>query len=283
MEILSIRNCPKVDDGFLRVTILENPSSTLKGVYYFSDPAWDFSPPTEGGAEIFVGRKWSAGRKTHVRRSWAKVITDLKGKVAFDTETCKSVTHFQSNPRTSKIEEINPRLATMRLRKGCTGCGVHPEVEDHVNALKGDVLFPPAPIHRSDLASAKCSRHLVGISDVRVTLRCAECLNKRYCEGCGKWWCQPCAKSLDEAYEEQGEAYGDQDEDQDETDEEPVAQAGALARTQRLSFDCPDCGLLCMECVSSSSEVCVKCNESYCAEQYVLYIYMPFFFMFYHY
>lgn len=266
IEILSIRNCPKLSDKLLGTSLLAQPHSplkTLKGIYYFSDPEMDFSPPARGGAEIFVSTRMvrmlntATRRSTHVGGWWAMVIMMLKGKVAFDIETCKSVTHFQSNPLTGELEEVNPRVATMRLTKGCARCGAHPEVEDHVAALKRDVLFPPAPIHTQNLASAKCTRHLVRGRSVRVTLRCAECLDKRYCRGCGKWWCQPCANRDGEAYEE------------------PVTSPWALSKTQVVSLDCFECGALCRECTSSSFRVCVNCDGGYCAVQYVPSLCLP--------
>ena len=264
IEILSIRNCPKLDDKLLATTILNQPHlplKTLKGIYYFSDPEIDFFPPARGGAENFVSTKTArmlntaTRRSTHVGGWWAMVIAMLKGKVAFDIETCKGVAHFQPNPLSGELEEGCPRVATMRLTKGCGGCGVHPEVEDHVAALKGDVLFPPVPIHTSNLASAKCTSHLVGRGGPRVTLRCTECLDKRYCRRCGKWWCQPCANRHGGAYEEQGA--------------QSVPSAGALSRTQIVSLDCFECGALCSECTSLSSRVCVNCKGCYCAIQYV--------------
>ena len=206
IEILSIRDCPKVDDSFLLAALRSLPypwKVPLKGIYYFSDPGMDFLPTAGGGAKVFVNPKWIGGirERARINRGWAEVITKLKGKVAFDTETCRSVTHFQPNPLTNELEKGNLRVATMRLRKGCTGCGAHPEVEDHVAALEGDILIPPAPVHTSNLASAKCSRHLVGREGVRITLRCTECLDRRCCDGCGKWWCLPCAARLEEPFE----------------------------------------------------------------------------------
>jgi len=256
IEILSIRNCPKLDDRILASLMLGDLPNTLKGIYYFSDPEMDFLPPASGGAKVFVSPKMGRMLNTARRKSthpaeggwWAVAMRMLRGKVAFDAEMCNGLAHYQVNPETSEWEEQSPGVATMRLTKGCAGCGAHPETENHVVSVKGDVLFPPVPIHTSTLTSAKSTWHVAESGGVKVTLRCTGCLDKRYCRGCGSWWCQPCAER----------------HDSDSKLVQPTAAEGALVKTQIVSLDCFECGHLCKECTNINSRVCMGCGSCYC-------------------
>jgi len=270
IQILSIRACPKLEDMALAKSILRTQKfpSSLRGIYYFSDPEMDFAAPTAGGADVFVTPKMGRALNSAKRRSsnpgqggwWVETMKLLRGKVAFDAEVCRGRAHFQHDDETGEWMERDPIVASMRLTKGCSGCGAHPESEDHHHQTQGSgygdgdscgVVFPPAPVYSSSLADAKSDKHLRG-GGGRVTLRCIECVGKRYCRGCGKWWCTPCAeRSI-----------------QPQNTEQPSLMTGALERRQVVTRDCFECGFLCGECTSVSARECVNCRGCYCVLQY---------------
>lgn len=270
IQILSIRGCPKLQDETLAKTVLREKCfpQDLKGIYYFSDPELDFVSPPAGGADIFVsakmGRMLNSARRRSVNQNdggwWAVTLKLLQGQVAFDVEMCRGQAHFQYQDELGQWEERDPRVATMRLTEGCAGCGAWADSENHVEKRgsgygDGDameVLFPPAPVHNSSVASAASDKHLRR-GEGRVTLRCTECLDKRYCRGCGKWWCTPCSENVVLPQCEQ----------------QPSPTLGALERRQVVSRDCYECGYLCGDCTSMSARVCVNCTGCYCVLQYV--------------
>lgn len=263
IQILSIRACPKLEDMALAKSVLRTKKfpSSLSGIYYFSDPEMDFVSPSAGGADVFVTQKMGRTLNSAKRRSsdpaqggwWVETMKLLRGKVAFDAEVCRGKAHFQYDSETGEWMERDPIVASMRLTKGCAGCGAHPESEDyhhHVGQTRGsgcEVVFPPAPIYTSSLVDAKSDKHLRG-GRGRVTLRCTECLGKRYCRGCGKWWCTPCAERPLEP----------------QNTEHQSLTAGALVRRQVVTRDCFECGYLCGECTSLSAKECVNCRGCYC-------------------
>ncbi|KAF8453339.1 hypothetical protein BGX38DRAFT_1178105 [Terfezia claveryi] len=269
IQILSIRACPKLEDMALAKSVLRTQKfpSSLLGIYYFSDPEMDFESPSAGGADVFVTQKMGRALNSAKRRSssptqggwWVETMKLLKGKVAFDAEVCRGKAHFQYDGETGEWMESDPIVASMRLTKGCAGCGAHPESEDyhhHVGRTRGtgygdgdscEVVFPPAPIYTSSLVDAKSDKHLRG-GRGRVTLRCTECLGKRYCRGCGKWWCTPCAERPIQPQN---------------TDHQSLS-AGELVRRQVVTRDCFECGFLCGACTSLSARECVNCRTCYC-------------------
>lgn len=269
IQILSIRACPKIEDMALAMSTLRTQRwpSSLKGIYYFSDPEMDFTTPAAGGADVFVTPKMGRTLSSAKRRSWnpskggwwVETMKLLRGKVAFDAEVCRGRAHFQYDDETGEWIEKDPVVASMRLTKGCAGCGAHPETEDyhhHIGQTWGsgygdgdssEVVFPPAPVYSSTLASAKSDKHLRR-GGGRVTLRCTECLGKRYCRGCGKWWCTPCAEQPI----------------QRQNTEQLSLTAGALERRQVVTRDCFECGFLCGECTRVSARECMNCRGCYC-------------------
>jgi len=272
IQILSIRACPRLEDMALATSVLrmqEFPSS-LRGIYYFSDPDMDFVTPSTGGTDVFITAKMERTLNSAKRRGefpalwgwWVATMEFLRGKVAFDAEVCRGKAHFLEAGGWTRRDMV---VTSMRLTKGCAGCGAHPKSEDyhhHIEQTWGsgygdgdscEVVFPPAPIYSSSLASAKSDMHLRR-GGGRVALRCTECLGKRYCRGCGKWWCTPCTERPMQ---------------QPQSNEQPLAATRALQRRQVVTKDCFECGFLCGECTSLSTRRCANCRGCYCILQYV--------------
>lgn len=251
----------------LALTLMGAPNfpTSLRAIYYFSDPAMDRLPREHCGAQEFVTPKMKRMLNSVRQRAlggvtggWVTTMKALQGKVTFDSNVCRGKNHYFYNEITGEYEERNSTVATTRLLDGCAGCGAWPESELHLSQERGsgygdgdsEVVFPPAPVHSSSLAAAKSDRHL-RIGQGRVATLCTECIKERQCRACAKWWCQTCVHMTKPK------------------DTGKPSSARALARTSIVNNDCYECGYLCDECTSSSSNECENCRGLYCLLQYV--------------
>jgi len=88
------------------------------------------------------------------------------------------------------------------------------------------VLVAPAPLHSSTLRAACKAPDGKPVPDC---LRCEACARDRFCEGCGKWWCEGCAVDK-----------------------------------KHVKRNCFDCGFQCTECAAAVSRICEACRSGYC-------------------
>lgn len=176
IQLLSLRGCKDINErefmSFL--SYLVRPSSPqenlkLKGVYWFSDP-------DAGTTGRFVKNP-----KLKLGAEWVAVLKACEGRIAFDTRICQGHKHDPSFDG----DYIAPKLANIQLGGGCAGCGFTPRKN-----AKGlpEVLVAPVPLFGRVEAACKGTDGKK-LGDV---LRCEDCVKQRWCECCGKWWCEEC-------------------------------------------------------------------------------------------
>lgn len=142
---------------------------SIKGIYWFGKSDETDTAATNG--RFFDIR--------NVSGDWTSVLKAAEGKIAFDTRLCSGPRHCEDG------EEMEQKIANIRLRGGCQGCGQSPEARD--GKLLSRVVKAPVPIASSEIRIA-CNE------EARDVLRCESCVKNRWCEGCGKWWCEDCLK-----------------------------------------------------------------------------------------
>lgn len=118
-----------------------------------------------------TGRFIQPGRLTN---GWAAIVNACEDVIAFDTRICGSRRHQEE-------ENAASRLASVRI-EGCGRCG------GDGGGNKGRVLVSPVPVLSSDIR--------VACHGGEGVLRCESCVRERWCEGCGKWWCEDCVDEL---------------------------------------------------------------------------------------
>jgi hypothetical protein len=133
---------------------------------------------------------------------WAATIQACKGIISFDAVNCMGPRHgpwgcaaeTQTElPWFSETEQyVPPRVATYAL-EGCSGCGTAPEglARLGLSPMERFPLLAPPPIHSSTVKAAKTPSYRTGV-DRRLLVRCGDCIQRRYCESCHKWWCEDC-------------------------------------------------------------------------------------------
>lgn len=177
IQLLSLRGCKNINErefmSFL--SYLARPSRPegslkLKGVYWFSD------------AEATTGR-FVKNSKLRLGSEWTALLKSCEGIISFDTRVCQGHRH---DPSFEGEEYLEPKLANIKLEGGCAGCGFTPRTNP--KALPA-VLVSPAPLFgRAEAACTGTDGKKLG--DV---LSCEDCVKERWCECCGKWWCDTCA------------------------------------------------------------------------------------------
>ncbi|PWW73567.1 hypothetical protein C7212DRAFT_299838 [Tuber magnatum] len=202
ITLLSIRGCKGIDERTLMAHFSPERSTKLKGVYYFTDPA-----PT---TSRFVRKS-----ATKFPNEWALVISNRRD-VCFDTRLCRGSKH-----QIDEVGSTEPRISEIKLEGGCSGCGIYPTSKGLPN-----VLVAPAPLHSSTIRVACRGADGKPIADA---LRCEMCVRERWCEGCGKWWCESCA-----------------------------------ADKKRVTRPCLECGFQCGECIAAATLFCQSCKSGYC-------------------
>jgi hypothetical protein len=163
ITILSLLACKGIHERELIAYLTDPHSAKPKGIYWFTDPAI-----TASGSR-FV-------EKPHAKLSLegAAAIAALPD-LCFDTRVCRGARHGEE-----------ARIAEVALRGRCAGCDVAPANPLGLEA----VLVAPAPLHSSTVKAACKGADGRTLPDC---LRCEDCVRERWCEGCGKWWCESCA------------------------------------------------------------------------------------------
>lgn len=173
ITILSLLGCKRVNELDL-IEYLKTPGTPKpKGLYWFTLPAVaaDASALTTGSRFV---RKPRHAKLT----DWASALVATLSSVCFDTRICRGARHDD--------EDGGPKIATIALRGPCAGCRAMPDALVELEP----VLVAPAPLHSSTLRAACKGPDGKAMADC---LRCEACARNRFCEGCGKWWCESCA------------------------------------------------------------------------------------------
>ncbi|KAI5782650.1 hypothetical protein EDC01DRAFT_221442 [Geopyxis carbonaria] len=217
LSLLSIRECTHINEPQLMLLLqyLVRPSRpagtpSLKGLYYFSsmDAPGGIFPTLTNGPPRSRGRFVAAPKLT---AEWAAIMHATSDAIAYDTRLCTGARHADSGELA---------VASVRLPPKCAGCHTAPSA--HAAA---PVLLPPVPITTSDVRAA-CR----GPTEADV-LRCEACVRDRWCEGCGKWWCEACALKVEK---------------------------------KLVTFDCYECGAMCGDCAKGTNMTCKSCRGGYC-------------------
>ena len=129
--------------------------------------------------------------------SWARVIKDCEGIIAFDAVLCRGPKHWEP----STIEDLDiahhaldPTIATITLN-GCAKCGSMPEgpaYPRNAPSTRLPLLWPPprtaANIAKAQIPTIQGRRSL----DAPLFVRCHQCLISRCCDACFTFWCEDC-------------------------------------------------------------------------------------------
>ena len=148
---------------------------------------------------------------------WPDLIRKCQGIIAFDAVLCPGVAHTYSSEEsesageesigslTAGFSSLNvsrailksPEIASIALgSRGCENCHSCPEgfaVWGRSPPERFPLLAPP-PRHGSNVRAARAP-YLPGSTVPSIILRCESCMRGRWCEGCGKWWCEACYDS----------------------------------------------------------------------------------------
>lgn len=135
---------------------------------------------------------------------WAETLEACKGIIAFDAVLCRGKRHTSTPPDNLPVGDPGywhiPLLAHVALGPtGCASCGTSPEgpaiwsqsPPEHLPLLK------PVPLHTTSVKLAQRPDMQLGEQPLPLFARCQVCLTGRYCEKCGRWWCEDCYDPAD--------------------------------------------------------------------------------------
>ncbi|CAF9922443.1 MAG: hypothetical protein GOMPHAMPRED_002553 [Gomphillus americanus] len=130
---------------------------------------------------------------------WAMTLKECQDVIYFDAILCHGPRHdaMSSMVPANTKDFLGPRIATIALR-GCETCHTIPE-----NAVRSSQapssrlpLLSPLPRHSSSIKNAQQPPQTLQSStdphqhDQLLFARCTDCTFDRWCEGCGKFWCE---------------------------------------------------------------------------------------------
>ncbi|KAI9659807.1 MAG: hypothetical protein M1821_001158 [Bathelium mastoideum] len=154
--------------------------------------------------------EWYSSSGRMIKRAscsdWAETLRACEGIIAFDAVLCRGPRHdprallrgSSGNPEAAfgkVMSYLKPEVASVALGPvGCTSCGDAPEEPAIFGSSSADKLplLSPPPIHSPTIRSAQ--RPFIGQNCQlpKLTVRCEECLQGRWCERCNVWWCENC-------------------------------------------------------------------------------------------
>jgi hypothetical protein len=156
-------------------------------------------------------------KRRSLSSDWSELIRKSKGIIAFDAVLCPGVahTHIDSENeslRKKGIESLAAEVSSLSVSqvavqpteiasialgsRGCEKCHSCPEgfaVWGKSTPERFPLLAPP-PRHSSTIRAAQTPYHS-GSPVPPIILRCESCMRGRWCERCGKWWCEACYQS----------------------------------------------------------------------------------------
>ncbi|KAI9777376.1 MAG: hypothetical protein M1835_005252 [Candelina submexicana] len=124
-------------------------------------------------------------------RAWADTVRACLGLISFDAVLCEGPRHTGEDG----VNGMNPFVAEVALGpRGCEVCHTLPEGPAFygVSPAERFPLLAPPPLHSSAVRTAKRPRVSILDSPPALLVRCLECLRDRWCERCGRWWCEDC-------------------------------------------------------------------------------------------
>lgn len=231
VRLLSIRKCPNLNQSRLQHLLAficrpTRPEGTprLKGLYFFTDPAYDSRPTvhcdtstgitSSDGATLGLlpsdkaqdfadnAQRWysPAGRVisvgADVRSSWEETLQTCRGIIAFDAVSCQAmhehmepVLHEASREFLTTSKPGVSTIATVALgSEGCSGCGQAPPGTP-VWGQDDPSSFPllsPAP-RSGKLLDALRPPPTTSTTGNRLIVSCKWCLVNRHCDSCHRW------------------------------------------------------------------------------------------------
>lgn len=126
---------------------------------------------------------------------WPETLQACKGLIAFDAVLCRGPRHDIT--RTDSKQFLQPAIATVALGPtGCETCHTCPEGPAIFgrSATSDLPLLSPPPTHSSNARAGQYPQIMTFSSEgfPKLIIRCEDCLRGRYCERCGRWWCENC-------------------------------------------------------------------------------------------
>lgn len=219
VRILSLRGVKHLNSWKLKAALLyacrksrEDDGPTLKALYYFGQP--DSISVRYGSSDPAIGTEWNQRSQLALTQSlqpqddpwwstkgriitradsseWANCLQACEGNIIFDAVLCRGPRHHNSPVfgKTHARGDNAPEIAQFSL-PGCASCGKAPEglVTTKSQDRSSFPLLGPVPILSSSVAAAITPRN---VTDTFVP-RCKECLKKRHCDVCTRWWCETC-------------------------------------------------------------------------------------------
>ena len=129
------------------------------------------------------------------RPGWGEVLSQCKGVLFFDATTCQSPHGSGPGGKNTRTRTC-PILADVCLgAQVCQDChsAPHGGVRYTGELTMGLPLLSPPPLHSSSIAVAQRVSHgAIDTKDLTAHVRCDECLQERYCQGCMAFWCETC-------------------------------------------------------------------------------------------
>ena len=144
---------------------------------------------------------------------WANTINACQGVIAFDAVLCRGPKHDPPVTDTGEmnVEWTGPEVASIALR-GCEVCHTLPEGPVSSDDAPSEYLplLSPVPKHSPSIKVAQ-TPPVTPQANTRSTqflmVRCSDCCEGRWCEGCNRFWCENhCYSSKGTASSSQPEA-----------------------------------------------------------------------------
>ncbi|PLB50533.1 hypothetical protein P170DRAFT_356261 [Aspergillus steynii IBT 23096] len=205
-----------------------------------------------------------------IEDGWAQTIQRCEGVIAFDAVLCRGPRHdvelstpstgSQGEPQRDNRLVLGPAIATVALGPdGCDGCHTSPEGPSIWGRSPPEQfpLLTPPPLHSSSIAVAKRPA-LFPHEHPAMIVRCAGCLNDRWCHRCNKWFCTSCLPHPERVRSNLSPhqtAVRGRDNNR-----------GADSIGPGVSKDCWECGPTCAACKVDCQRMCQNCRGDYCIE-----------------
>ncbi|PQE27317.1 Ubiquitin fusion degradation protein [Rutstroemia sp. NJR-2017a WRK4] len=139
-----------------------------------------------------------------ISEEWAYTILACQGIINFDVTLCNGPRHSAGKTADKQTwyrqaEHFIPPRAATHVLDCCTTCGTCPEgvpVFGKTPLCQFPLLAPP-PLHVSTIKAAKTPFDNNFASERKFMVRCTDCLQRRYCQSCMKWWCEDCYEATE--------------------------------------------------------------------------------------